>query len=95
MAFPHPQSRKDKDRNGDKPHHGGVVWKFFKRTMVCKSILETWELLSATSHRSTDEHHGDGLGMEVVLDGSRDRERSIDSFDWLGFNTARDISTQH
>jgi hypothetical protein len=27
------KSRKDKDRNGDKPNHGGVVWKFCKRTI--------------------------------------------------------------
>src|ERR1700730_8184940 len=33
MAFPHPQSRKDKYRNGDIPNHGCVVWKFFKRTI--------------------------------------------------------------
>src|SRR6266850_1181790 len=33
MVFPHPKSRKDKYRNGDKPNHGGVVWKFFKRTI--------------------------------------------------------------
>ncbi len=33
MAFPHPQSRKDEDRNEDKPNSGGVVWYFFKRTI--------------------------------------------------------------
>jgi hypothetical protein len=33
MSFPHPQSRKDKSRNGDKPNHRGVVGKFFKRTI--------------------------------------------------------------
>jgi hypothetical protein len=33
MAFPHPKSSKNKYRNGDKPNHGGVVWKFFKRTI--------------------------------------------------------------
>ena len=33
MALPHPKSRKDKYRNGDKPNNGGVVWKFFKRTI--------------------------------------------------------------
>src|SRR5688500_4963257 len=33
MAFPHPKSGKSKYRNGNKPNHGGVVWKFFKRTI--------------------------------------------------------------
>src|SRR5258708_27064572 len=32
-AFPHPQSRKDNYRKGDKPNNGGVVWKLFKRTI--------------------------------------------------------------
>src|SRR5947208_5824878 len=33
VAFPHPQSRKDHYRKEDKPSCGGVVWKFFKRTI--------------------------------------------------------------
>jgi hypothetical protein len=33
MAFPHPKPRKDKYRKGAKPNNGGVVWKFFKRTI--------------------------------------------------------------
>lgn len=33
MAFPHPKSRQDKDRNGDEPNHGSVVWKFGKRAI--------------------------------------------------------------
>src|SRR5438445_12999588 len=33
MAFPHPQSRKDHYRKEDKPSCGGIVWKFFKRTI--------------------------------------------------------------
>jgi hypothetical protein len=33
MTFPHPQSRKDKDRNGDKSNHGSVVWQFLERTI--------------------------------------------------------------
>lgn len=33
MAFPHPKSRKDNYRNSDIPNHGGIVWKFFKRTI--------------------------------------------------------------
>src|SRR5262249_3834731 len=33
MAFPQPKSRKDNDRKGDKPNHGGVVWKLLKRTV--------------------------------------------------------------
>ncbi len=32
-ACVHPKSRKDKDRNGDKPNDGGVVRKFCKRTV--------------------------------------------------------------
>src|SRR5215472_8999461 len=33
MAFPHPKSRKDKDRNEDKPSSGGVVWNLVERTV--------------------------------------------------------------
>jgi hypothetical protein len=33
VAFPHPQSRKDHYRNEDIPSFGGVIWKFFKRTI--------------------------------------------------------------
>jgi hypothetical protein len=33
MALPHPQSRKDDSGKEDKPSCGGVVWKFFKRTI--------------------------------------------------------------
>jgi hypothetical protein len=33
MAFPHPQSRKDHYRKEDKPGYGGIVGKFFKRTI--------------------------------------------------------------
>jgi hypothetical protein len=33
MAFPHPQSRKDHYRNEDIPSWGGIVRKFFKRTI--------------------------------------------------------------
>src|SRR5258707_1084895 len=33
MAFPHPQSRKDHYRKEDIPSWGGIVWKFFKRTI--------------------------------------------------------------
>ena len=39
MAFPHPQSRKDHNRKEDVPSCGGVVWKFFKRTV---DITEFW-----------------------------------------------------
>jgi hypothetical protein len=31
MAFPHPKSRKENDRNSHIPNNRGVVWKFFKR----------------------------------------------------------------
>src|ERR1700722_13978845 len=33
MSFPHPQSRKDKYRNEDKPRSGGVVWNLVERTV--------------------------------------------------------------
>src|SRR6266436_4228665 len=33
MAFPHPQSRKDHYRKEDIPSWGGIVRKFFKRTI--------------------------------------------------------------
>jgi hypothetical protein len=31
--FPHPQYRKEHYRNDHKPNAGGVLWKFFKRTI--------------------------------------------------------------
>src|ERR1700733_5611036 len=33
MAFPHPQSRKNKHRNEDKPGGGGIVWNLVKRAI--------------------------------------------------------------
>ena len=33
MAFPHPKSRKDNDRNEDQPKNGGVLLKFLSRTI--------------------------------------------------------------
>jgi hypothetical protein len=33
MAFPHPESRKNKDRKEDKPNSGGVIWNLFERTV--------------------------------------------------------------
>src|SRR5215510_1309730 len=33
MAFPHPESRNDKRRNGDVPHNRSVVGKFLKRAV--------------------------------------------------------------
>lgn len=33
MAFPHPKSGKDNDRDRDKPNHGGVIRKFLERTI--------------------------------------------------------------
>lgn len=33
MAFPHPKSRQDNYRNGDKPNDRGVVWELFEGTV--------------------------------------------------------------
>ena len=33
MALPHPESRKDKDGQKDKPNGGGIVWEFFERAV--------------------------------------------------------------
>ena len=33
MALPHPKSRKGNYGKGDIPNDGGVIWKFFKRTI--------------------------------------------------------------
>jgi len=33
MALPHPQSRKEHQRNDDKPNTGGVCWQLFERTI--------------------------------------------------------------
>src|SRR5260370_17303796 len=41
MAFPHPQSRKNKHRNEDKPSGGGVILKFGKNANKCNTDHNT------------------------------------------------------
>jgi hypothetical protein len=52
MAFPHPQSRKDNYRNGDKSNNGGVIWKFFKRTISISDDRNAENEVNPTKNRT-------------------------------------------
>ena len=52
MAFPHPKSRKDKHRNGDKPNNGSVVWKFCKRTINITDYRNAKDDVNRTKNRT-------------------------------------------
>ena len=52
MAFPHPESGKNKYRNGDKPNHRGVVWKFFKRTINITDYRNAKDKVNTAKNRT-------------------------------------------
>ena len=54
MAFPHPQSRKDNYRNGDKPNNGGVVWNFLKRTINITDYRNGTDDMNPAKNRTFD-----------------------------------------
>jgi len=60
MAFPHPQSRKDHYRKEDKPSCGGVVWKFFKRTIDVSEYRNTKDDVNPAKNRTCDASVHDG-----------------------------------
>ncbi len=51
MALPHPQSRKDKYRNEDKPDSGSKVWNFFKRTINISEYRNAKDDVNPTDDR--------------------------------------------
>jgi hypothetical protein len=59
MALPHPQSRKDKNRNEDKPSGGGVIWNFFKRTVNIPEYRNAKDKVNRTNNRTCRDlnHH--------------------------------------
>ena len=49
MAFPHPQSGKNKNRNKDKPDEWGVVWNLIKRTIDVAKYRNTEDQVNAAN----------------------------------------------
>lgn len=54
MAFPHPQSRKDKYRKEDKPNSRGVVWNVFKRAINITEYRNTKDDVNPAKNRTFD-----------------------------------------
>lgn len=54
MALPHPQSRKDKYWNEDKPNSGGVVWNLFKRTVNITEYRNAKDEVNPAKNRTFD-----------------------------------------
>src|SRR5579864_2267505 len=63
MAFPHPQARKDRDRNEHKPSRGGVVWNFVKRTVDIAEYRNAEDEVNPAKNRT----FGDIFHLEFVL----------------------------
>jgi hypothetical protein len=63
MAFPHPQSRKDKYRNEDKPSGWGVVWNLVKRTINVTDYRNAQDDVNPASNRT----FGGITHMQVLL----------------------------
>ena len=54
MAFPHPQSREDHDRNEDEPGLEGVVGKFVKRTVNIADYRNGKDDVNPAKNRTRD-----------------------------------------
>src|SRR5580692_9671839 len=52
MALPHPQSRKEHQRNDDEANTGGVCWKLFKRTINIAEYRNAKENVNAANNRT-------------------------------------------
>ena len=63
MAFPHPKSRKGNDRNGHIPNNGGVVRKFFKRTINVTDYRNPEDDVNPAKDRTL--HIGYSFGYKV------------------------------
>src|ERR1700735_4053895 len=66
MAFPHPQSRKNKHRNEDKPSSGGVVWNLVKRAINVTEYRNAKDEVNPAKNR-TRGSFGGGLDDEGRL----------------------------
>src|ERR1700734_1793557 len=60
MAFPHPQSRKNKNRNEDKASGGGVVWNLVKRAVNVTEYRNAKDEVNPAKNRTCS--FGGGLG---------------------------------
>src|SRR5271165_524651 len=63
VAFPHPQSRKDKYRNEDKPSSRGVVWSLVKRTVNVTDYRDAQHDVNRANNRTP----GGITHMQVLL----------------------------
>ena len=61
MAFPHPKSRKDNCRNGDKLNNGCVVWDFFKWTINITDYRDAKDEVNPAKNRTFGGIIHDGL----------------------------------
>src|SRR5580658_3172139 len=61
VALPHPQSRKNKPRNEDKPSGGGVVWNLVKRAINVTEYRNAKDEVNPAKNR-TCSNFGGGLG---------------------------------
>ena len=70
MAFPHPQSRKDKYRNEDKPSSGRVVGNLVKRTIDVTEYRNAEDDVNPAKNRTLGALVHDGLlhGFTIHLD---------------------------
>src|SRR5580700_7262144 len=66
MAFPHPQSRKNKRRNEDKPSGGGVVWNLVKRAINVSEDRNAKDEVNPAKNRTCSS-----LGSGLCGDGGR------------------------
>src|SRR5277367_721182 len=55
MPFPHPQSRKNHDRNEDKPGLEGVAWQFVKGTVNITEYRDGKNDVNPAKNRSCDD----------------------------------------
>jgi hypothetical protein len=62
MAFPHPQTRKDKCREEDIPDKRSVLWNFFERTINIPKYRNAKDYVSPAKDRTFDALvHDDSL----------------------------------
>src|SRR5947207_8623104 len=67
MAFPHPQSRKNKHRNEDKPSGGGVVWNLVKRAINVTEYRNAKDEVNPAKNRTCGSFGGGLCGDEGRL----------------------------
>src|ERR1700736_6947143 len=67
MAFPHPQSRKNKHRNEDKPRGRGVVWNLVKRAINVTEYRNAKDEVNPAKNRTCGSFGGGLCGDEGRL----------------------------